>query len=92
MKSFILGFLLFPLLLILFYLFGKSLWYPYLLKDISGKESKPDLAEARKGEISGVFLNCEKAKKELKWVPKKSFKEGLQETFNWFNLRIREKV
>jgi UDP-glucose 4-epimerase len=63
-----------------------------MLKDISRKNIEPELAPPREGEISEIYLNCEKATKELKWMPKKSFKEGLQETFDWFNLRFREKI
>jgi UDP-glucose 4-epimerase len=55
-----------------------------ILKDISGKDSKPDLAEAREGEISEVYLNCEKAIKELKWKPEVTLIYGLKETFKWF--------
>jgi UDP-glucose 4-epimerase len=54
------------------------------LKEISGKNIEPELAEARKGEISEVYLNCKKASNELKWEPKMNLKEGLQETFKWF--------
>ena len=63
-----------------------------LLKDISIKNIEPELASAREGEISEIYLNCEKAKKELKWTPEKNLKEGLQETFNWFNLKSKEKI
>lgn len=54
------------------------------LKKISGKDVKPELAEAREGEISQVFLNFQKATKELKWRPKIDLEEGLKETFKWF--------
>ena len=54
------------------------------LKDISGKDSEPEMAEAREGEISEVYLNYEKARNELKWEPKISLKQGLEETFKWF--------
>jgi UDP-glucose 4-epimerase len=63
-----------------------------ILKDISGKNIEPELAPGREGEISEVYLSCEKAKKELKWESKKSLIEGLQETFNWFNLKSRKKI
>lgn len=55
-----------------------------ILKKLSEKETKPELAEAREGEIAEVYLNCEKAKKELEWKPGKSLEEGLEETFQWF--------
>lgn len=60
-----------------------------ILKDISGKNVDPELAPAREGEISEIYLNCEKAKNELKWEPKISLKQGLQETFKWFASRHR---
>jgi UDP-glucose 4-epimerase len=63
-----------------------------MLKDISGSDMKPQLAGAREGEIAEVYLNCEKAKKELKWSSKKTLKDGLQDTYNWFNLKLREKI
>ncbi len=56
-----------------------------LLKDISGKDFEPDLAQAREGEISEIYLNCKKAENELRWEPKISLKQGLQETFRWFS-------
>ncbi len=55
-----------------------------LLKDISGKNFEPELADAREGEISEIYLNCEKAKNELKWKPKITLKEGLKDTYKWF--------
>jgi UDP-glucose 4-epimerase len=54
------------------------------LKDISGKNAEPELAETREGEISEIYLNFEKATKELKWRPKVTLEEGLKETFKWF--------
>lgn len=54
------------------------------LKDISGKDAEPKLAEAREGEILEIYLNFEKATKELKWRPKVTLSEGLKETFRWF--------
>jgi UDP-glucose 4-epimerase len=58
------------------------------LKNISGENVEPILADAREGEILEVYLNSEKAKKELKWEPEKSLRDGLRETFNWFNSYI----
>jgi UDP-glucose 4-epimerase len=54
------------------------------LKNISGKNSEHEMAEAREGEISQVYLNYEKAKKELNWDPKVVFYEGLKTTYDWF--------
>lgn len=55
-----------------------------ILKDVSGKKMKPEFADAREGEISEIYLNWEKARKELKWKPEISLKNGLKETFDWF--------
>jgi len=55
-----------------------------VLKNISGKDSEAEMAESREGEISQVYLNCEKAKSQLNWKPKVIFDEGLKTTFNWF--------
>ncbi len=59
-----------------------------ILKDISGRNIEPELAEAREGEISEVYLNCEKATEELGWKSKVNFKEGLRETFKWFQTQL----
>lgn len=59
-----------------------------VLKDISGGNVEPELAEAREGEISEIYLNCEKATKELGWEPKVNLKEGLRETFKWFKSQL----
>lgn len=59
-----------------------------ILKEISGKNTEPELAEARDGEISEIYLNCKKAIDELGWESKMNLKQGLQETFKWFNSRM----
>ena len=61
-----------------------------VLKKISGKKIEPELAPVRDGEISEIYLNCQKAKKELKWSSEKNLKDGLQDTYDWFNLKSRE--
>jgi len=55
-----------------------------ILKDTSEKKSSPALAEAREGEIFEVYLNCDKAEKELKWKSKINLKDGLKNTYEWF--------
>jgi len=55
-----------------------------ILKDTSEKKSVPQLAEAREGEIFEVYLNCDKAEKELKWKSKINLKDGLKNTYEWF--------
>jgi len=59
------------------------------LRTISGRDSKPQLANAREGEIAEVYLNCEKAKNDLKWEPEVSLEEGLKITYNWFVKNIK---
>lgn len=61
-----------------------------ILKNISGKNSDPELADAREGEISEIYLNCEKARNKLKWEPKMTLNQGLQETFKWFSLSMKK--
>lgn len=56
-----------------------------LLKEISGKDIEPTLAPAREGEISEIYLNCEKARKDLKWKHEISLEQGLKKTFDWFS-------
>jgi UDP-glucose 4-epimerase len=60
-----------------------------MLKEISGKNIEPELAETREGEISEIYLNCEKAKKELKWAPKATLKNGLKDTYIWFTSHLK---
>ncbi len=55
-----------------------------ILKEISGKSIEPTLAPAREGEISEIYLNCERARKDLKWEPEIPLKQGLKKTFDWF--------
>jgi len=54
------------------------------LKEISGKNIEPKLASVREGEISEIYLSCDRARKELKWKPEIPLKEGLKKTFDWF--------
>jgi UDP-glucose 4-epimerase len=55
-----------------------------ILKEISGKNIEPTLEPAREGEISEIYLNCERARKDLKWKPEIPLKQGLKKTFDWF--------
>jgi len=55
-----------------------------ILKDISGKNIEPELAPVREGEISEIYLNCDKAMKDLQWTPRVPLEKGLRETFEWF--------
>jgi UDP-glucose 4-epimerase len=55
-----------------------------ILKEISGKNIEPTLEPTREGEISEIYLNCERARKDLKWKPEIPLKQGLKKTFDWF--------
>ncbi|MFQ6066576.1 MAG: NAD-dependent epimerase/dehydratase family protein [bacterium] len=55
-----------------------------LLSQITGFKSRPIYAPERKGEIRRIFLNTEKAKRELAWQSHLGLREGLEKTVNWF--------
>lgn len=41
-------------------------------------------APARAGEVSRIFLNADKARRELGWAPRVEFREGLSRTLDFF--------
>lgn len=53
------------------------------LQEIIGFEQKAVYAPARAGEIYKIYLDAAKAKRELGWEPRISFKEGLKRTVEW---------
>ena len=55
-----------------------------LLAEIIGFKVQPIYAPERKGEIRRIFLNTDKAKKELDWQPQLNLREGLGKTVSWF--------
>jgi UDP-glucose 4-epimerase len=55
-----------------------------LLAEITGFKVQPIYAPERKGEIRRIFLNTDKAKKELDWHPQLNLREGLEKTVGWF--------
>ena len=55
-----------------------------LLAEIADFKGKPIAAPERKGEIRRIFLNTDKAKKELDWQPQLALREGLEKTVDWF--------
>jgi len=61
-----------------------------IIKSISGRDIKPEYKERREGEIFEVWLDTEKAKKELDWEPKVSLKEGLSITYKWFQEHLNK--
>lgn len=59
-----------------------------LLAEIIGFKVQPIYAPERKGEIRRIFLNTDKAKKELDWQPQLNLREGLGKTVGWFRENI----
>ncbi|MFQ5836108.1 MAG: SDR family NAD(P)-dependent oxidoreductase, partial [bacterium] len=55
-----------------------------LLANITGFKTQPTYALERKGEIRRIYLNTNKAKKELGWQCQLSLREGLEKTVDWF--------
>jgi CDP-glucose 4,6-dehydratase len=45
---------------------------------------KPQVLGEAKNEIVHQYLSAKKAKKILKWKPKYSLDEGLEETIDWY--------
>ncbi len=58
-----------------------------LLAEITGFKVQPINAPERKGEIRRIFLNTDKAKKELDWQLQLALREGLEKTVDWFKER-----
>ena len=55
---------------------------------ITGNTLKAEYAPARKGEVSRIALGCEKAKKELGFVPEVLLEEGLRRTIEWYKKNL----
>ena len=49
-----------------------------------GKKVKIKFVKDRPGHDFRYALDCRKIKKEINWKPKKNFKSGLEETFDWY--------
>ena len=49
-----------------------------------GKKVKIKFVKDRPGHDFRYALDCRKIKKEINWKPKKNFKKGLEETFDWY--------
>lgn len=58
---------------------------------ISGKNIKPVILDQAKGEIRSQYLNCDKARKLLKWRPEFSFEKGLELTYDWYQKFFSDK-
>ncbi|MEA1913563.1 MAG: GDP-mannose 4,6-dehydratase [candidate division WOR-3 bacterium] len=59
-----------------------------ILKRISGRDIKPKYADPREGEIQEIYLNPEKASRELGWAPKITLDDGLNKTYKWFEKNL----
>jgi len=57
-----------------------------LFSRITGNALKAEYVPARKGEVSRIALDCEKAKKELGFVSKVLLEEGLRRTVEWYRM------
>ncbi len=51
-----------------------------LLSDITGFRGRPSWADAKRGEVSRIFLNAERARAALGWEPRTSLDRGLTAT------------
>jgi len=58
------------------------------LAQITGFKMPPSYAPERKGEIGRIYLDIEKAKKELGWKPCLELKDGLTRTVEWFRKNL----
>lgn len=55
-----------------------------LIKRFTGFEKDPVYKPPRPGEVYKVYLDVEKIKNEMDWVPRISLEEGLKLTVEWF--------
>jgi UDP-glucose 4-epimerase len=54
------------------------------LADVLGYEAPPIYAPVRKGEVYRISLKCSKARQEIGWSPRLSFKEGIAGTADYY--------
>ena len=54
------------------------------IRDVVGKQIKPKILNQAKNEIQTQYLSSKKAQEILKWSPKYSVSEALQETVEWY--------
>jgi len=55
------------------------------LKEVSNSDVEFEHVEAVPGEVRDIVLDISLAKEELGWNPKTDIKEGLKQTWDWFN-------
>lgn len=67
---------------------GNSVNFLYrVLAEITDFQEKPIYAPGKKGDIRKIYLDTEKAKKELNWQAKLELRDGLKKTVKWFKER-----
>jgi len=67
---------------------GNSVNFLYeALAKITSFREKPIYAPGKKGDIRKIYLDTEKAKKELGWQAKLQLEDGLEKTVEWFKKR-----
>jgi UDP-glucose 4-epimerase len=56
----------------------------HLIAKETGFKESPIFKEAKPREVRFSSLSCEKAKRELGWIPKTDINEGIKKTVEWF--------
>jgi len=68
---------------------GASVNFLYkALAEIMNFQEEPIYGSERKGDIKKIYLDTEKANKELGWQSHLTLKEGLEKTVSWFERKI----
>ena len=57
------------------------------LKNSSGADFQVEYGDARLGEVQSISLDVKYAEKILSWTPSVQLTEGIQNTWDWFNLK-----
>ena len=55
-----------------------------LLEETIGKKAKKKLVSMQPGDVKKTFADIEKSKRELKFQPKTSLRQGLTKFVNWY--------
>ena len=56
-----------------------------LLEELTGNKEKSVINPMRKADKLVVYLDIQKAKKEINWEPKINFREGIKRLIEWQN-------
>jgi len=57
--------------------------------EVLGKDVKPAFAKERPGDVSRHCADISKAQKKISFTPKYSFREGIEETVEWYSRNAR---